>query len=621
MRALLVVLFGLLAACSSTTERPEAQRFSDHVAWLAADAREGRQTGTKGLDQAGDYMAEWFGRHGFKPAGDDGGWRQSFHAQGSNVLADGNQLYIGRESLEIETEWVPFASSAGGSVEGPVVFAGYGITTSEGDERSWNDYEGIDVKGAVVVLLRRAPLGPGQPEGTGWWLAGTGQRYATTSGKINFAYKNGAAGVVIVNDPRGHGEGGAADVPIPYGQGGAAAVSSIPAISMTFAAAQRAFGDAIDFDYEQAMLDHGNKPHSHPVEGRSLAVTIVAEREEVETFNVVARLEGSDPELAHEYVLVGAHVDHLGWGRKSGSMGGPEAAGKIHNGADDNASGCAGLLEIARWLGSREVAPKRSVVLVAFGAEEWGLLGSRHWVKSPTLPLKDCVGMVNMDMIGRSGTGRVEVGGVGTADEFEALLDGAAADVGQPLELVRSSGVTGNSDHAPFVEERIPTLTFFTGLHDDYHKPSDDPLTIDADHGASIAALAGLVARSLADMPTRPLFTEPKSSPSAKATAEPHDGQEVVGYGVSFGSQPDMTYEGDDGVRISGVRGGSPADVCGVQAGDVIIAVDGTPVRNLEDYAVLLFSHRPGDEIVVTVRRGDEELDLTAVLEGRRGDT
>ena len=275
------------------------------------------------------------------------------------------------------------------------------------------------------------------------------------------------------------------------------------------------------------------------------------------------------------------------------------------------------LIEIARDLAAAPTPPARSVVFMAFGAEEWGLLGSRHYCEEPWLPLEDCVAMVNMDMIGRS-EGRVEIQGLGSAAELRGLVEELNEVAG--LEMGLGDDVPPNTDHAPFYEKGVPILSFFTGLHDDYHAPGDDTEKIDAEGGARIASMAGNAVVALAQLPTRYAFTKYEPPPSGPA-ADPHNGQEVVGYGVSFGSRPDMTYGGDDGVRISGVRANSPAEKAGLQGGDVIIALDGKAIRNLEDYSVLLFSHRPGDEIVVTVRRGEEELDLTAVLEGKTRDS
>jgi hypothetical protein len=245
-------------------------------------------------------------------------------------------------------------------------------------------------------------------------------------------------------------------------------------------------------------------------------------------------------------------------------------------------------------------------------------LGSRHYCKEPWLPLEDCVAMVNMDMIGRSG-GKVTVQGMGSANELRDLVETLNSDF--DLELDLGDDVPGNTDHAPFHENGIPIVSFFTGLHDDYHRPSDDVEKIDAKHGAAIASLAGSAVYRLADQRERFAFTEYVPPAKPASSADPHDGQAVIGYGVSFGSRPDMTYAGDDGVRISGARAGSPAEKAGLREGDVIISLDGKPVRNLEDYSILLFSHRPGDEIEVGIQRGAETLVLKAVLEGKSGES
>ena len=623
--ALFLCLAGAQAACVPPSYRPTEAQFAEHVRWLADDARAGREPGTRGFEQALAYVIERFEAAGLEPLGDDGGWIQEFDATGRRQLVDGNRLRIGEAQLALEGDWTPFSSAPSGELEAPLAFVGYGLV-DPGDEAKglgpWDDYAGLDVSGRVVVALRRGPTPRGAAEGTGRWLDGASQQYVTTSAKINQAYKHGAAGIIIVNDGRAYGpDGDKDDEPVFYKGVTSGAVSSLPAVSVTWAAGSAAFeAMGLNLFNEQMGLDHGLRPRSRLIDDASTSMTLASEFEVVPTWNVVGRLRGSDTSTGDEYVLVGAHLDHLGVGLRSGSMGGPEAAGQIHNGADDNASGSAGLLEIARSLSARPNKPRRSIVFVAFGAEEWGLLGSRHYVEHPTVPLDQCVAMVNMDMIGRSADGRVEVGGMGTAEVIPGLLDLALDEVGT-LHEVRSPSVVPNTDHAPFFEAKIPVVSFFTGLHSQYHTPEDDAELIDAAFGADIAALAGSMARRLADLPARPVFTEPVEEKSQEANVGPHDGQEVIGYGVSFGSSPDMTYTAEDGVLIGGVRADSPAERCGLVKGDLLIALDGTPIRNLEDYSVLLFSHRPGDEITVTVMRDGEEVVLTARLEARAGDT
>jgi hypothetical protein len=372
--------------------------------------------------------------------------------------------------------------------------------------------------------------------------------------------------------------------------------------------------------------------HGGDLEAWTVRVEVVAERESVDTYNVVGILRGArdvggvDVDRGHRsdaepHLLVGAHMDHLGDGQgSSGSLAGDEGRGEIHNGADDNASGTAGLLELARVLGSREEPLPQTVVFVAFGAEEWGLLGSRYYVEHPVLPLDELYAMLNMDMIGRSADGFLSVEGLGTSPVLDELVTASHHRIGSPFsQLSLSDDVPPNSDQAPFAENGIPILAFFTGLHDDYHRPSDDLGNINAAAGAQVASLAGECLVALANLPEKPVFTEPEASHGA--SAEPEEGREVKGYSVWFGSVPDMTYTKDDGVRISDTREASPARKAGLVKGDVIVSFEGQTVRNLEDYAVLLFSRRPGETIKVGVQRDGELIELEATLETKGGDS
>jgi hypothetical protein len=609
-------------ACIADPYRPTQGRYSAHVAWLADDAREGREAGTQGYEDAADYAAAELESYGLEPLGDAGGWFQAFEASGNRKLVSGNRLAVGSQELELETEWVPFASAPTGEVSGPVTFVGYGMV-DEGDDDgagAWDDYAGVDVEGRVVVVLRRGPLAPGAEPATGRWFEGRGQKHITTFAKINAAYKAGAAGIVIVNDPRGYDELELhEDAPIPYRTSFRGATASLPAVSMSLAAAQRVFTPhGLDLAAEQQALDAEQGPRSRALDGARLSLTVSAERETVTTWNVIARLPGRDTDDGDEHVLVGAHLDHLGLGLHGGSMGGSETAGQVHNGADDNASGSAGVLELARAFAEQPRRPGRDVIFVLFGAEEWGLLGSRHYVAHPAVSLDDCVAMINMDMIGRSEQGRVEVGGVGTAAVLPDLLEEALDDL-DSLHAETTPSVNPNSDHQPFLEAGIPVVSLFTGLHGEYHRPTDDVHTLDMAGGADIAALGGLLARRLADLDERPAFIDPDAGGGAHAA--PTEGRSGRGYSVSFGSLPDMTDTSDQGMRVRATMSGSPAEKCGLLKGDVIVALDGTPIRNLQDYAVLLFSHEPGDEITLTVVRDGETLELTAILAAPRGET
>ena len=323
------------------------------------------------------------------------------------------------------------------------------------------------------------------------------------------------------------------------------------------------------------------------------------------SINVVAAIRGRDPVLRDEYVIVGAHYDHLGQGNRSSSLG---PVGEIHNGADDNASGSVALIEIARQLAAKP--PKRSVVLVAFSGEELGLLGSAAYVRSPAVPMERSVAMVNLDMVGRLRNGRLLVFGSETATEFPALLD--SLNTGPKFDLKYSGDGFGRSDQQSFYVAKKPVLHMFTDLHEDYHRPSDDWDKINIAGLEKVATYTTSIVRALADR-TAPLtfiFKAPPPPPPPVAG-------NPAGGAASLGTIPDMA-SGGPGVRLSGVRPDSPAEKAGLKEGDILLGLDGFDIPDLQGMSDALRQHRPGDTVMVRFRRGARNDSVKAVL-GRRG--
>jgi membrane-associated protease RseP (regulator of RpoE activity) len=321
---------------------------------------------------------------------------------------------------------------------------------------------------------------------------------------------------------------------------------------------------------------------------------------------VVGIWPGSDPALDAEAVVVGAHYDHLGRGSPFSLA--PDRGDAIHPGADDNASGTAALLGLAETL-TRSGAGRRSVVFVAFAAEELGLLGSTHYVGQPAVALERTVTMVNLDSVGRLRDGRLHVMGVDTGQGLRALVEQAGQGLPAPLAL-RGAGV-GSSDHTAFLNRGRPVVFFFTGPHADYHRPSDTWDRIDADGLRTVTMVAYRVVRALADREDRPAFVRVPGGP-------PRAGTGATGYGPYFGAVPDFGESPQPGVRLGGVRPGSPADRAGLQAGDVIVRFAGVTVRTLDDLAFALRSRRADETIEVTYVRDGRERAAQAVLEERR---
>lgn len=346
------------------------------------------------------------------------------------------------------------------------------------------------------------------------------------------------------------------------------------------------------------------RKYFQPFIARSAAAAHAGLPSELPTQNVVAVLRGSDASLAGEYIVVGAHFDHLG--RSGASALDPDSAEAIRNGADDNASGTAAVMELARLLSRHP--PRRSVIFVTFSGEELGLLGSQRFVEQSPVPVERIVAMLNFDMVGRLRGDRVIVYGVETATEMRALVDSAAAGTG--LEVRGVGDGFGPSDHSSFYAKGIPVLHFFTDLHEDYHRATDDADKVSAAGVARVVGLSERIVRAIADRDAR-LTPVRVTRPAPVATAgRPRD--------TYLGSIPDMSAPETPGVRLTGVRAGSPGDQAGLKAGDVIVEFDGKPIKDLYQYTDALMARQPGDTVKIIVLREGARIELTATL-GRRG--
>jgi aminopeptidase YwaD len=332
--------------------------------------------------------------------------------------------------------------------------------------------------------------------------------------------------------------------------------------------------------------------------------------EQTHAMNVVGFILGSDPNLRQEYVVIGAHYDHLG-------MGGAfalDSVHKIHYGADDNGSGTTGLLEIAEHLGKTHTKPKRSIVFVSFSGEEEGLFGSDHFVNQPLFPLEKVQAMINMDMIGRmNDSNTLIVQGIGTSPVFRSLVDSlnVPEEYGHhltiaPLHLKYFQTGTGPSDHANFYKKNIPVLFFFTGFHEDYHKATDTKEKINAEGEARVAKYAERLLLSLANRPDKIAFTRPVGDTEQKAAS----------FGVYVGGVPDYGYDGD-GVAISEIREHSPAEAAGLKKDDVIIGFDDMTIKTIYDYTNALAKHKPDDVVQFKIKRASKEVTIPVKL-GRR---
>jgi len=600
--ALGLFAFGIWSGFFALSEDPKssggaaitAEEIRAHVRFLASDELEGREAGTEGAERAARYIASAFRAYGLKPIGDGGTFEQRFSFVARVVPGPMNRLWLrteaGERAFAFGRDFVPLALSSSGAVEGEGVFVGYGISAPE---LGRDDYAGGEVGGRIVFVLDGSPDGQ-DPHGRF-------REYRAPQRKIATAREKGARAVLFIA-----AEEKAEDDPLAalrydpmFGEAG------FPVLVLGRAAASEILKAAgKDLAELERALTTAAAPRPVALSGARLALYADVKKEMRQTANVVGLLEGSDPALKDEIILVGAHYDHLGRGGAHSLA--PHQVGEVHNGADDNASGVAGMLELAQALAADRASLRRSILFIAFSAEEMGLLGSNHYVKHPLLPLERTIAMLNFDMIGRLRESGLIVYGVGTSPFWPMALERANESVRLNLR-VREDGV-GPSDHTSFYLRDIPVLHFFTGVHEDYHKPSDDAERINAEGAQQIISLAYAVVRELDRQPTRPAFVRAREE-RREAVAS--------GFRVYIGTIPDYA-ESTEGVKVAGVRPGSPAEQAGVRPGDIILRVGRREIRNVYDYTYALQELKEGEEVEFVILRGGERLSLKVVPERRR---
>jgi len=576
-----------VAARADTTPEIAARDALIHVKALTAPEMQGRGALTPGLDRAAAYIAARFRDMRLAGAGDGGTYFEAIDLPLPRRAGPRTALRIDGRALELGRDFAPNLGAAAARVQAGAVFAGYGITIDGG----YDDYAAIDARGQLVICLRYAPhydVAAGRAADPAF-SAGAALR-----AKIENAIRHGAAAVAIVDPPvqaapppsGGALESGAAidAVPLPVGVPGATNVASF---HLARAAADRllAAAGAEDVAALQRRIDDSGRPDSFAL---PLAVELTVEWQmpSISGRNVVAILPGSDPVLQQEAVLIGAHYDHLGRGDEGSAFGG---AGQIHPGADDNASGTAAMLEVAESLAAERVAPKRSVLFVAFSGEEKGLIGSLALAEQATR--RHVVAMVNLDMVGRMRAGAVEVGASTTAREWEAIVNAANAE---KLALTFPKRVAPNSDHAPFLNKQIPGLFLFTGLHGDYHRASDTWDKINPDGIAQTARLARRIIVAVANRDQRLAYVAPQWTRMG-AVGGTH------GITVRLGVMPD--YQSENGLKLSAVMAGGAGAEAGLKAGDVIDRIGDKPVSDIDSYMEAMALFKVGDQTVVQIRR------------------
>ena len=543
-------------------EAASVARYLADVAWLADDARGGRGLGTPGLAASADWLEEQFAGIGLAPAAGDGGYRQSFLAVAGVERGPATRLTVAGDDVADEDFVVP-GFSASAAISAPVVFAGWGLVS---EEHGIDDYADVDAQGRIVLVRRFAPQDGAFEDDS------LRRRLSDLRYKAFTAREHGAVGLLVA-DLAVDGDG-QEEAPLPAmrvdPQGGA---------GIAVAVVRRAWAERILEDSAEV----------------SLTAELVEQTHEVD--NIVGRLS-ADRRLPGA-VVIGAHYDHLGFGGASSLA--PDAH-EPHNGADDNASGTAALLEAARILAARRDELGRDVIFVAFTGEENGLLGSSHFTREPPpgAAPEGLVAMLNMDMVGRLRNNRLSVLGGDSAEEWDSVIQPNCAALQIGCEL--GGDGYGPSDQMSFYTAGVPVLHFFTGAHDDYHKPSDDTASINAEGGVRIA---NLVAEVALELTTRDGLTY-------VASEAPAPMGDVRSYGASLGTIPDYTGSPDDrpGMRLAGVRPKGPADLAGLQRGDWIVELSGREIRDIYDLMYVLREAMPGEESTVVVEREGERVEL-----------
>jgi len=585
---LLLPAYLAMPGCSFQRENPDitADELFQHISYLASDSLKGRLPGTEEDRLAAHYIAEEFSKAGLQLMADGG--LQAFEVITDLETGDMNYLRIGEKDAGLSEDFTPFPFTANKESSAGVVFAGYGFEIDK-EEVKWNDYEGLDVRGKWVIVLR----GSAEIDST----VSAFHAFSNDRDKAMLASDKGAAGILFVSGPNFDPEDKLIDLERREGK------VSIPAIHISRKTADLILSKAgTSTEVLENKLNTTGEPSSFTIDitisaGASVQPTTTT------TYNVIGYLEGSDPKMADQHIVIGAHYDHLGMGGIRSSSRKPDTTA-AHNGADDNASGVAALVEIAEALSLGPVPSSNSYLFIAFGAEEMGLLGSKHYVNNPLLPLEDIRVMINLDMVGRLRNQQLQVGGVGTAKESEKIVTQLIRHDSLDLSTTREG--FGASDHSSFYGKDIPVLFMTTGAHTDYHTPEDDIEQINLQGMVSIADYTSMIALHIDQMDSSLTYQEagPKVRPQGRR-----------GSRITLGIMPDFTDNDDkDGMRVDFVTPGKPAYNGGMKKGDYIMEIEGQPVNGIYDYMYRLKSINKGQIIVVTVKRDEKELDLLVQL-------
>jgi len=585
--SILLVGFVLIISRSNTSSSEITEdEIMNHIRYLSHENREGRLPGTRGSKDVIAYLIKNLKSYGVRPAFGKS-YTQPFDIKTGIQLGPLNNLILNKDTMIVGSDYLPIFFSANGNFSGEVVFAGYGFQINE-KELKWDDYEGLDVKDKWVIVMRHSPE-RNQPHSI----------YAPHSPlhkKMLVAKDNGAKGIVFVSQIEDEEL-----YPLKYVPG--FKNNEAPAIILSKNKANKIF-ERVGWSTKkiQDEMNQSLKPLSFQLGVLNFNATIDIEPVISKGANVVGEIRSRNREYRDDYIVIGAHFDHIGMGGPGSGSRKPEE-NQIHPGADDNASGIAGLLELAQKLSANINYLKRSVLLIGFDAEEKGLLGSKHFIESSPIKIENITTMINMDMIGRMSDSSYTVGGVGTSPSFEYLLDSLKNN--RPFNLIMNKPGFGPSDHATFYTKNIPVLFFFSGVHDEYHTPADTWQLINLQGEKHILNFIYDLTYYLSRYPNRPVFQE--AGPKKGQMGSPKK------LTVTFGIMPSYSST-EKGLEVDGVsRSDGPAAIAGIKKGDVIKSINEKSISDIYEYMDRLSTLKPGMTVPVLIERDGEKilLDVT----------
>ncbi len=564
------------------------EEINEHLNYLASDELKGRDSGTEEIKQAAEYISNEFKKSGLKPIF-DGSYLQEFPFIKTIELTENNELTFSTSKNDLKpvlhAEYITAPFSGNATVQGQLVFVGFGISAPD---LKYDDYDGIDVKDKIVIVLRNTP----EPK----VAHSEFDSHSALRKKSSVARDKGAIGIIFVNP---YDENKSTDdlVEFEYDRGGS--VTDFAVVSIKRDIIEKLFeSDGKNLKEIFDKIIETKIPVSFELKNSS--AKIITEIQEVKSvsWNVGGYIESNDSSHKDEWLIIGAHFDHLGMGGEGSLYRGDDP--QIHNGADDNASGTTGVLELAEKFASEKEKIKRNIAFFTFSGEEMGLLGSNYLVNSMPFPAENGIAMINMDMIGRLKDSSLIVYGTGTSSTWKVILNKHNQ---YGFKLTFNDDGFGPSDHSSFYLKKIPVLFFFTGTHEDYHKPSDDVEKINFKGEKDILNFVYDIVKDVDSISERPDYL----------LVEKKDSQQMFVRKVYVGTVPDFASN-VDGYKISGVSEGGPAQLAGLQGGDIIIEFGGKKISNIYDFTYALSDFVPGDVVDIIVKRGEEKITFQVKL-------